>query len=139
MSTAKSVNVREVIDKLAKEFSDRCGEDVIGIIILRDDGLPIYSYFLKYSGDPKDAAAMISLAMGPSRRAYRTLMNNARLDEVILSGPEGKIIVRSLPLDEYIGGRRIYIGVLTSKEPNLGLILTELDRLCRDVLNIFLR
>ncbi len=139
MSSQKTANVRDLIDRLAREFSDRCGEDVIGIIVLRDDGLPIYSYFLKYSGDPKDAAAMISLAMGPSRRAYRTLMNNARLDETILGGPEGRIIIRSLPLDEYIGGRRIYIGILTNKEPNLGLILTELDRLSREVLNIFLR
>jgi len=132
-------SVAEMLERASRELMSRCSPDVRGVIISRDDGLLIHaSIAYELPSSTHTIAAMLSVFMGPSRRVYRSLMNS-RLEEAILSGSEGKLIVRSIPIDDIPGGRRIYVGVLTTREPNIGLILLELDRYIETVRKILLR
>ncbi len=132
-------SVSSMLERVSRELLNRCSPDIRGIIISRDDGLLIHtSIAYEIQASPHTIAAMFSAFMGPSRRVYRSLMNS-RLEEAILSGSEGKLIVRSIPLDDIPGGRRIYVGILTSKNPNIGLILLELDRYIEAVRKILVR
>ncbi len=134
-----SESVAMMLEKLSRDFVDRCQPDVRGVIIARDDGLLIHAYIpYEVPSSSHTIAAMLSVFMGPSRKVYRSLMNST-LDEAILSGPEGKVIVRSLPVDNISEGKKIYVGIITSREPNIGLILLEFDRYIEAVRKVLIR
>ncbi len=134
-----SESVASLLEKASRELLSKCSPDIRGVIVSRDDGLLIHaSIAYELPSSTHTIAAMLAAFMGPSRRVYRSLMNS-RLDEAILSGSEGKIIVRSIPMDEITGGKRIYVGIVTSRDPNIGLILLELDRYVETVRMILLR
>ncbi|NPA23212.1 MAG: hypothetical protein GXO23_02820 [Crenarchaeota archaeon] len=134
-----SESVAMMLEKLSRELVDRCQPDVRGVIIARDDGLLIHAYIAyEVPSSSHTIAAMLSVFMGPSRKVYRSLMNST-LDEAMLSGPEGKIIVRSLSVDEVPEGRKIYVGVVTNREPNIGLVLLEFDKYIEAVRKILIR
>ncbi|NPB00079.1 MAG: hypothetical protein GXO10_01770 [Crenarchaeota archaeon] len=134
-----SESVASMLERVSRDLVERCQPDIRGVIIARDDGLLIHAYIpYEIPASSHTVAAMLSVFMGPSRKVYRSLMN-ATLSEALLSGTEGKIIVRAIPLDEHPEGKKVYVSVITSSEPNLGLILMEFDRYIEAVRKILVR
>jgi len=117
-------SITRQLDEISRDFVARCGPDIEGLVITRPDGLVIYSYrFREQRMDERAISAMVTAAVGSSRRIFRQL-KNGNVSLVLIEGDAGKLIIRPVSID----GREVFIGILTHGEANLGLILLELDR-----------
>ncbi len=128
MSSEASVRSYETIsrqlEEVSRDFVNRCGPDIEGLVITRPDGLVIFSYRVREQRmDERAISAMVTAAVGSSRRIFRQL-KNGNVSLILIEGDSGKLIIRPLSID----AREIFIGILTPNDANLGLILLELDR-----------
>ena len=118
----ESITVR--LEDISREFVDRCGRDVEGLVIARPDGLVMYAYMARNIGvDERSLSAMVAAAVGSSRRVFRQLKNGT-VSMILIDGDSGKLIIKPVSIE----GREIFVGILTAPDANLGLILFELDR-----------
>ncbi|NPA70555.1 MAG: hypothetical protein GXO26_07070 [Crenarchaeota archaeon] len=120
----RSEGISNQLEEISREFVARCGNEIEGLVITRADGLVIYAYKVREQRmDERAISAMVTAAVGSSRRIFRQL-KNGNVSLILIEGDSGKLIIRPISID----GREIFIGVLTPSEANLGLIFLELDR-----------
>ncbi|NPA23093.1 MAG: hypothetical protein GXO23_02180 [Crenarchaeota archaeon] len=121
-----------------KRFVDSCGRVVDEVVIARPDGLVVYSYGSSLTAPQKrSVAALITLIMGSSRKAYMQLRDD-ELQTVLMEGRKSKLILKSVRVGS---GRDLYIGVLVSPDDaadvNVGLVLLMLDELIERLKDLF--
>ncbi len=116
--------VTRQLEEISRDFVSRCSPDIEGLVITRPDGLVIFSYRVREQRmDERAISAMVTAAVGSSRRIFRQL-KNGNVSLILIEGDSGKLIIRPINIDT----REIFIGILTPNDANLGLILLELDR-----------
>ena len=130
--SATAQTVESALGGIVREFIERCGRDVEGVIVTRSDGLLIHAQLPAVRVDEKLLSAMVALITGTSKRICKEL-GRGTLNTIIVESSEGKVLIKPVAVGEL---REIYVGVLTNPEPNLGLILIELERIIEKIREI---
>ncbi|HEY0090035.1 MAG TPA: roadblock/LC7 domain-containing protein [Candidatus Lokiarchaeia archaeon] len=101
--------------------------DIIGTAIIRTNGLVVASALPSESNE-RMVAAMSAALLGTSKRSAEALFN-------------GEFKSLNLELDKgnmfLIGAGRVILVVITSKEPNIGLITLEMEDASKKISKVF--
>ncbi len=135
---SQTESLQATLDRLVRKFVDACGRTVDEVVIARPDGLVVYSYGTSLSTSQiRNVAALITLIMGSSRKAYSQLRDDD-LETVLMEGRKSKLILKTVQVGS---GRDLYIGVLVSPnnspDINIGLILLMLDEFVDKLKDLF--
>ncbi len=95
--------------------------DVIASEIVKTDGFSIADTGKK-GVDVKRYAAMTAGLFGLSERVL-TAIESGALKQTYVKGELSEIILMAIP------GKKLFVGVMARKDPNIGLILYELEKL----------
>ncbi|MEJ2250632.1 MAG: roadblock/LC7 domain-containing protein [Candidatus Lokiarchaeota archaeon] len=112
--------LEEKLQKHLEEFEKTIPE-IIATNIVKQDGFSIVNTGKK-GYDSKRYAAMTAGLFGISQRTMNAL-EGGNLAQTYIKGKEIEIILVSIP------GKKMFVSVITSKDPNIGLIIYQLEEL----------
>ena len=114
------MSLRSELENALKEFVTATGGDIVGCAITRSDGLLLASTPLE-GVDERRLAAMGVTAAGIAKRLCKELNRGVPL-RMMVEGKGGNILIANV-------GEDLFLIALTSKNPNLGLVFLEMDRI----------
>ena len=117
------------ITKLLEESKERI-QEIEGLLLVTRDGLPIASTTLTDSTDEDRMSAMAAAALNLAERVVVELAKGD-LKEMVIKGTEGLIIVIQV-------GDEAVLTATTSSDAKLGLILLELKRSAKSVIELLI-
>ena len=115
------------IQSILEESKSRISE-IEGLLLVTRDGLPIASTQLADSSDEDRMSAMAAAALNLAERVVMEL-SKGTLKEMVIKGDSGLIIVIQV-------GEEAVLTATTSSDAKLGLILLELKRSAKSVVQI---
>lgn len=115
------------IIQVLEESKERITE-IDGLLLVTRDGLPIASTTLASTTDEDRMSAMAAAALNLAERVVEELVKG-QLKEMVIKGTEGLIIVIQV-------GEEAVLTATTSSDAKLGLILLELKRSAKTVVDM---
>ena len=115
------------IVSILEESKERIKE-IDGLLLVTRDGLPIASTTLADTTDEDRMSAMAAAALNLAERVVEELVKG-ELKEMVIKGTEGLIIVIQV-------GDEAVLTATTSSDAKLGLILLELKRSAKTVVDL---
>ena len=117
------------IIQLLEESKERI-QEIEGLLLVTRDGLPIASTKMADTTDEDRMSAMAAAALNLAERVVEEL-SKGHLKEMVIKGTEGLIIVIQV-------GEEAVLTATTSSDAKLGLILLELKRSAKAVINLLI-
>jgi len=114
------MSLRSELENALKDLISATGGDIIGCAVARSNGLLLASTPLK-GVDERRIVAMGVTAAGVAKRLCKEL-DRGIPSRMMVEGKEGNILITNINED-------LFLIALTPKNPNLGLIFLEMDRI----------
>ena len=118
------MSLEERIQSLLIEFEKNI-PDIVATSIVKYDGFTIADT-AKKGFDTKKYAAMTAGLYGISNRTMNTI-DGGNLLQTYVKGEKTEIICIAVPT------KKIFIAVVTNKDPNIGLIMYQSEKLANDL------
>ena len=118
------MSLEEKLSKYLDDFESNV-PDVISTNIVKNDGFGMVNTGKK-GFDVKKYSAMSAGLHGLSSRTI-TAINGGDLIHTYIKGEKTEIIVMAIP------DKKLFVSVLTKKDPNIGLILYQLEKLVNTI------
>ena len=118
------MSLEEKLSTYLDEFESNV-PDVISTNIVKYDGFGIVNTGKK-NFDAKKYSAMSAGLHGLSNRTMKQI-EGGELVHTYIKGEKTEVIIMSIP------SKKLFVSVLTNKDPNIGLILYQLEKLVNDL------
>ena len=116
-------NIIQILEESKKRI-----KEIDGLLLVTRDGLPIASTTLADTTDEDRMSAMAAAALNLAERVVEELVKG-QLKEMVIKGTDGLIIVIQV-------GEEAVLTATTSSDAKLGLILLELKRSAKTVVDL---
>ncbi len=121
------MSIEKNLVSMLEEF-EKNTPDVLASEIVKSDGFSIADTGKK-GVDVKRYAAMTAGLFGLSERVL-TAIESGVLKQTYVKGEKSEIILMAIP------GKKLFVGVMARKDPNIGLILYELEKLAHKLAEV---
>lgn len=121
------MSTEEKLLSMLKEF-EKSIPDINFTSVTKFDGFPIVDTGTK-GLNPRQYSAMTAGLHGLSKRILGTL-DGGELQQSYVKGENMEIIVMTIP------DKKLFLCVITNKDPNLGLIIYEMEKLIHKLLEV---
>ena len=113
------MSLKPDLEKILKDLLEDLKEDVVGCAFIRLNGSMIAAKLP--SGEDEQKIATLSATINDAANKLCGSLKRGELLRTLIEGSDGKIVF--MPI-----GRSVVLAAVTSGEPNLGLILIEMEK-----------
>ena len=115
----------EIIRNVLEEICERCHEHIKCCILFREDGFIIQSITPLFKNiEDRVIAAVMATILTPSMKLCKNI-GIGEFTTILIEGIDERVLIRRV---KRTSNKDIYLGILTTTEANLGLLLIEIEK-----------